>query len=630
MSKYISLITALLFSSRLLLAQLPVSALLPVAENLRQHANSIKREEDIVFEIKAHDKAYYKVHKLVTVLNESAKDELQFDCYADKFHSLEEATITLYDSYGKQVKKYHKKDLIFFNYGEGLVSDGKYYFLNIPASNYPVHIQMDYEIKYNGLLSYPAYWVQSINQSVMNSTFTVSVPASLDIRYKERGFKVAPAITNDDSKKVYKWAVSDMKALKYEDGSVSYESYFPGIILAPNKFELDGYGGDMTSWEKFGYWYGSLSKEAINLSTERKEFFREMVKHASDDREKAAIIYSYLQQNCRYVLITLGIGGFKPFEASFVDKKKYGDCKALSNYTQACLDAVGIKSHQALINASYNKEPVDPAFPSNNFNHVILCIPMAKDSVWLECTSNTNEFGVLGSFTENRNALLITGEGGKLVSTPKSIAFNNQFKTNISITLREDGSGNVKVNLITKGEFNNPFLMSDKKDEQKNYLVNTLGFLQPDDFLFTEVKSDNASYLVEMEIDKIPAFSAGNKQFLNPRVYKIWKSVLPNTEKRTQDYYFNSPFIKTDTTIYNLPAGFSLEALPETKELDFEYGSFTARYVYDQKKNQLITTARLELKQHKIPSSDYKNTKIFFDEVLSEFNTKIVIRKNEN
>ena len=130
MKKYILILTVLLFANSLIYSQLPVSALLPVAENLRQHANSIKREEDIIFEIKAHDKAYYKVHKLVTVLNESAKDELQFDCYADKFHSLEEATITLYDSYGKQVKKYHKKDLIFFNYGEGLVSDGKYYFLN--------------------------------------------------------------------------------------------------------------------------------------------------------------------------------------------------------------------------------------------------------------------------------------------------------------------------------------------------------------------------------------------------------------------------------------------------------------------------------------------------------------------
>lgn len=622
-------ITLLSCLTQLLYAQLPVTALLPVTDKLMQHANSIKREEEIIFDIKSKDKAYYRVHKLVTVLNSSARSELQFDSYADKFRSLEEATISVFDASGKMIKKYTKKEMFNFNDGEGLVSDGKYYYLNIPVNAYPVHILTDYEIKHNGLLSYPAYRVQSINQSVLQSSFTVTVPTALDIRFKQRKFNSSPDIKNDADKKTYKWTVHDMESLKYEEGSVSYESYFPGVIIAPNQFELDGYSGDMTSWEKFGLWYGSLSRNALNLPEDRKAFFRLLVKDAANDREKASVIYRYLQQNFRYVLITLGIGGFKPFEASFVDRKKYGDCKALSNYTQACLDAVGIRSHQALINAEYNKEPVDPDFPSNSFNHVILCIPFEKDSVWLECTSNTNEFGVLGSFTENRNALLITAEGGKLVATPKSKAVHNNFKTICRIQLREDGTGNVKAGLHSSGEYSTPFLLTDKKDDQKNYLVNSLGFLQPDDFIITQTDITGHAYELEMEIEKVPAFVAGNKFFLNPRIYKIWKSALPNTGNRMQDYYFPNPFVKTDTSIYQLPAGYELEALPETKELKFEYGSFISNYRYDRNNNQLITTAYLVLTQHKIPAKHYNNTKAFFDDVLAEFNTKIVIRKKE-
>ena len=622
-------ITLLSCLTQLLYAQLPVTALLPVTDKLMQHANSIKREEEIIFDIKSKDKAYYRVHKLVTVFNSSARSELQFDSYADKFRSLEEATISVFDASGKMIKKYTKKEMINFNDGEGLVSDGKYYYLNIPVNAYPVHILTDYEIKHNGLLSYPAYRVQSINQSVLQSSFTVTVPTALDIRFKQRKFNSSPDIKNDADKKTYKWTVHDMESLKYEEGSVSYESYFPGVIIAPNQFELDGYSGDMTSWEKFGLWYGSLSRNALNLPEDRKAFFRLLVKDAANDREKASVIYRYLQQNFRYVLITLGIGGFKPFEASFVDRKKYGDCKALSNYTQACLDAVGIRSHQALINAEYNKEPVDPDFPSNSFNHVILCIPFEKDSVWLECTSNTNEFGVLGSFTENRNALLITAEGGKLVATPKSKAVHNNFKTICRIQLREDGTGNVKAGLHSSGEYSTPFLLTDKKDDQKNYLVNTLGFLQPDDFIITQTDITGQAYELEMEIEKVPAFVAGNKFFLNPRIYKIWKSALPNTGNRMQDYYFPNPFVKTDTSIYQLPAGYELEALPETKELKFEYGSFISNYRYDRNNNQLITTAYLVLTQHKIPAKHYNDTKAFFDDVLAEFNTKIVIRKKE-
>ena len=626
--KVITLLTSFLIIGNVCLAQVS-NILLPVSESLKKNAHSVKREETIVFEIKAADKAYYNIHKLVTVLDESAKSELYFIEYTDKFHSLEEVKIVLFNNAGKEIKKYSKSDLVSFNAGEGLVSDGKVYLLDIPNSSYPVHVQMDYEIKYSGLLQYPSYRVQSINQSVEKSSFTVITPTNLDIRYKERNIHISPTISTDNKRKTYLWSTQNMNALRYEEGSVSYDSYYPGIIIAPNKFELDGYEGDMTSWQKFGEWYGSLSKKAMDLSPERKLFFQELVKGASDDRSKAAIIYKYLQQNCRYVLITLGIGGFKPFEASFVDKNKYGDCKALSNYTQACLAAIGIKSHQALINAEYNKEPVDPAFPANAFNHVILCVPLDKDSAWLECTSNTNEFAVLGSFTENRNALLITENGGKLVATPKSMARNNLFNTYCTVTLREDGSGNAKVKLLTKGEYKYPDLLTEKKDDQKNYLVNQLGFLQPDDFLISQKEQTSDEYLIELELEKIPAFSAGTKQFLSPRIYKIFQTVLPTSLNRTQDYYFHNPFIKNDTTVYLLPEGYTMEALPETKELNFEYGSFVSKYSYNKDKNELTTFAHLELNNYKIPVAAYANTKIFFDNVLAEYNSKIVIKKKD-
>jgi hypothetical protein len=75
------------------------------------------------------------------------------------------------------------------------------------------------------------------------------------------------------------------------------------------------------------------------------------------------------------------------------------------------------------------RNQVDPDFPENGFNHVILCVPDQKDSVWLECTSSSNEFNELGTFTENRYALLITDEGGALVPTPKSYSSSNTLSS---------------------------------------------------------------------------------------------------------------------------------------------------------------------------------------------------------
>jgi len=233
-------------------------------------------------------------------------------------------------------------------------------------------------------------------------------------------------------------------------------------------------------------------------------------------------------------------------------------------------------------------------------------VPMQKDSIWLECTSTTNDFGVLGNFTENRNALLITEDGGKLVPTPKSRATENVFSSNSTVNLKEDGSGTADVILNTTGEYRQQFLegfVEQIKDEQKDFIVNYLGFTQPDKFEVKYEKGNkNAPTYLKLEIEKIPDFSAGSKMFLNPRIYKLWRSSLPKTENRTQDFFFPHPLIKNDTTRYLLPEGFGPETLPKAKDLKFEYGSFSTTY-------------------------QFAATKKFFSDVLAEYSEKIVIKR---
>ncbi len=601
-----------------------------VPEYLKKNAYSVIREEQISLDVRSTDKAYYKVHRVITILNEAGEDELIFAQFADQFFSLEDAAISVFDARGKHLHKYSKSGLSQVAFGEGLVPEGKMYYIKIPVPAFPATISIDYEIKFNGILNYPDYKVQLPEQAVEHSVFSARVPADIDLRYKQKNCSIEPVTGIDGKYKTYTWEVKNLPALEYEEGSVSRESRYPRILLAPNKFELDGNAGDMSTWQQFGQWYGALAKNANHLSEERKQFFQAMVKDAAGDKEKIRFIYNYLQKNFRYVSIQLGIGGYKPFEADFVDNKKYGDCKALSNYTQACLNAVGIKSYQALINAEYNKEPVDPDFPRNSFNHVIICVPMEKDSVWLECTSATTDFGVLGNFTENRNALLITEDGGKLVATPKSKASENTFTSNSVINLNEDGSGTANIILNTTGEYRQEFLhsLADRvKDEQKKFLVNDLGFLQPDKFeiLFDRNNKPTAT-TVNMEIEKIPDFTAGTKLFLNPRIYKLWSYALPKAEHRTQDFYFQHPFIKTDTTTYKLPVGYGMETLPKSKEIKFEFGSFSATYFFNEEQKTIITTAKLVLNEYKIPVEKFPATKKFFTEVLAEYTEKIVIK----
>ena len=85
--------------------------------------------------------------------------------------------------------------------------------------------------------------------------------------------------------------------------------------------------------------------------------------------------------------------------------------------------------------------------------------------------------------------------------------------------------------------------------------------------------------------------------------------------------------IKTDTTTYRLPEGFGLETLPKSKELKFEYGSFSSTYRFDEQQKTIVTTARLVLNEYKIPVAKFSATKKFFNDVLAEYTEKIVVKR---
>jgi transglutaminase-like putative cysteine protease len=601
-----------------------------VSEPVKKNAHIITRYKNQVFEVFDIDKATLNIHDITTVVDAEGSSALNFGYHTSKFVVLDDVEIKVYDASGKQVNKYRKKDMYTRAVGDGLIDDGYYTSFKVPAPSYPCTIETKYEVKFKGTLFLPAFDIISPGEGVEISTYTARVPKDLDLRFKEKNISLKPEITEDAKTKTYKWTVRNLPPFEDEEGAMGDEYHFPAIELAPNKFSLYGVQGELSSWKNFGLWTYNLHKGLDELPEAKKAFFSDLVKNAVDDREKVKILYQYLQKNFRYVSIQLGIGGWKPFSADFTDNKKYGDCKGLSNYMKAALKAVGIKSYSALINSEVNGSPVDPSFPKNNFNHVILCVPQARDTIWLECTSDMAEFGVLGPSTENRNALLITEEGGILVPTPVSKPGQYQLKIVTTLALKEDGSGETQSVIKASGHFRTylEHYLTEKKDDQKVFLVRGLGFKQPNEFdLKKKEDQDMHTSQLNMWLEKIPEFVAGNKMFISPRLYKFLRDRLPKTEKRKLDFYFSNPFEHVDTTIIQLPAGFVMDALPTGKELSCAYATYTTRYWVNEEQKAIYSTAKLVLKQQRIPAASYAEVKKLFDEIQLDDAQRIVIKK---
>lgn len=629
------LFSAFIFSSNTYAQDIPKELYTAngIPDSLKDEANSIVRYLNNKVTIYGPGRAVIKQHKLITILNEKGdKDAIIVFPYNRKYDSFSDIDIRVYDEKGTQIKKYHKSDMYDGSAidDETMVTDERFLGLKHVVANYPTTIEISYEEDLNSFISLDDWRIQQLEQSVENETYTVTASDSVGFRYKLKNINLNTDKAKEGNLNIYTWNVKNLKALKKEEGSESW-NLLPRVVFGTNSFDCYGYAGNMNSWQNFGKWVYNLNKEVCTLSPQRIEEIKKMTDTIKTDKDKAAFLYKYMQQSMRYVSVQLGIGGYKPFDANFVDQKKYGDCKALSNYMYSLLKAVNIPAYWALVRAGANEHAADADFPNNSFNHEILCIPFKNDTTWLECTSSTQPFGKLGPFTENRNALLITEQGGKLVNTPKSTADDNLFTSEVNLAIDSDGSAKAHVKILSTGNYREDYigLAYLKTDDQKEYLMHMLNIRQPSVFDYSPVADEKGVKEVNLnlEYDKFCDIMAGNKQFYRPRVFDLCAFTVPIEEKRKSDYYYETPLKKTCVTTIALPANYIVETLPANQSLKFTYGDYQVTYTYDAAKNQVISTAKFNLTNQVIPAAKYTEMQQYLDAVAKAQNKKLVIRR---
>ncbi|ASU32573.1 Transglutaminase-like enzyme, putative cysteine protease [Mucilaginibacter xinganensis] len=610
--------------------ELYVAASIP--DSLKEEANAVVRYSMDDVEVKGPGHSVEKFHTIVTILNEKANSEAVISLpYNRKFSTVSSFEMIIYDAAGKQLKKYHKGDMYEHAAEDNvtLVTDDRLMLIGHTIASYPTTVEMVYEIDNSSLIDIDTWHIQQLEQAVQHSYYHIAISQTAGFRYLNKNTTIKPQKSTINGMDNYAWEVSNLKGYKLEEGAEKWR-VLPKIQFTSNAFEFYGVKGDFSSWQSFGNWIKALNADVCSLTPAREAEIRKMTDTIKTDKAKARFLYSYLQQNMRYVSIQLGIGGLKPFAATFVDQKKYGDCKALSNYMVALLKSVNIKAYYTIINAGANQEPAEDAFPSNRFNHIIVCVPFKGDTTWLECTSNTQPFGKLGSFTENRRGLLITEDGGRLVRTPRSTMDDNRFNSEVQIVLDADGGAKAKVKILGTGEYRSEYfgVESLKADEQKEFFQRVLNMKQPN---FFEIKpsgdKDGVKELnMELEYDKFCDVAAGNKQFYRPKVFDLWGVTVPVLEKRKSDYYFESPVQKACVTTIDLPAGFEVETLPANQSLKFAYGTYEISYLYDAAKNQVTSKASFKLTNQVIPAAKYTEFQQYMDAVAKAQNKKLVIR----
>ncbi|HAL82675.1 MAG TPA: hypothetical protein DCO83_10910 [Mucilaginibacter sp.] len=608
-----------------------------IPKELLPYASSVVRDKEETVEVQGLDNTIYHIKEAVTILNKNGDDQAHIEIEHDKSRVIKYVKGVVYNEFGKQTAKFSESDFDDNSAWDGfsLFTDTRVKHYSPSVIQYPYTIAYEYELRLKQTLGLPDWDpTPEIGTAVEKSTFTFSCKPDFNIRYKENNITSKVTISkNLAGLKTFTWQAENLKAIKNEPYSPYSKNYLSSVQIAPQNFSYYGIGGSFTNWSELGKWiYDKLVADRQVLPAETIEHIKDITKDIADPKLKAKKIYEYMQYKTHYISVQLGIGGIQPFLAADVDKQNYGDCKALVNYTQALLKAVNIDSYYCVVKSGRAFKVGMPAdFPDVEGDHIILCLPFKNDTTWADCTSQTNPFGYLGDFTDDRTVLACTPEGGKLMHTPKYTTENNLQSRKASFVINEAGELSGSMSTIFKGaEYDDrDYLLDEAKTErvkmlQKVYALNNM------DIESLDLKQDKSfdpstTETIKLRARDYASLTDGKYYFmLNPanRIEEPPRQV----RNRLNSVYINRGHTQLDEITYSVPAGYHLEKEPLNVAIDKPFGKFTATLTLTG--NKLLYKRHLQIIDGSYSKDTYQDLVDFYQSVVDADNYTVSLVKN--
>jgi len=608
-----------------------------IPSNLSKNANSVVRFKETNVVIENQKNMTIQVRSAVTVLNKFADDASELVVHYDKNTQIKNIKATVYDANGKVQLKVNKSKFDDYSAADGmsLFNDGRLkHYRHVPTV-YPYTFYYEFEIETKNT-AFISSWqpISNYNQSIQYNQFKIHFPEGLTLQTLENQME-AFTVEKKTTATARTYTLTNTPAISYEEMNPGLNKTTPTARFGLNKFHLEGYDGSAESWKDFGRWmYENLISSRLDLPESTKQRIQQMVKGVEDPVERAKIVYDYVQKKTRYISVQVGIGGWMPMLASEVDRLSYGDCKALTNYTKALMDAANVESYYTAVYAD-NKRDIEKDLISVQGNHVILYVPQPDRDIWLECTNQSVPFGYQGTFTADRTVLVLTPEGGELKHTGTYNTKENAQFTNASITLDSKGTIQGAVEIQTSGiQYDDHFYLekASKREIETHYKDNYWPYLNNltlEESTFTNDR-DSIRFNEKLVVNAVNYASfSGDRMLVNLNAFNRFSSIPKRYSNRKLDFDLPYGYYDVDTYTITYPEEYTLEGIPSNIDLTNQFGSYSMT-VEKLPNHQLKFTRELLLKQGQYEAEEYTAYRDFRRAIVKYDKAKIALLKSKS
>ncbi len=603
-----------------------------VPDSLKEGASSIVCLDRVEVELKSLTEATQKYTRVVAIYNKNAADAGWFSCACNKYTKLKSFKGTLYDKTGAFIREFDKSKLIMSEYSANLATDSYGYMLQIQGSSYPYFVEYEWELECkNGIRGFPAFDpIDDYRQSLMGAKYSISVPAEMGIAFK--AFNMPDSLIKE-TKTPERIGVSielkGVKAIVPEAFSGKLSAKRPRVMVAPRVFAFDKTRGDLSSWETLGNWVVGLVKDRDVLKDSEKAKIHAMTDTCATLRDKAKVLYEYLKDT-RYVNISLGIGGYQPAPAQKVAEWKFGDCKGLSNYMCAMLREVGMEAWNVTI--STEDETLHKDFPSfQQLNHMIACVVLPEDTIWLECTNPVLPFGYIHESIAGHDATVIDEKGSylvKLPSYPDSLSYTSKY---CEITYNPVATATLKVDECHTLEYYENALSKKnaKNADLVEYLRDLTGISDGvvENVVFDEYRTSTPSLKMSYSITgKRFGRRSGRRLFVPVNVFRSGRAKYTVSDsERKYSFVFVHEMVR-DTIVVNVPEGYAVESTPGDVEISTPYLDFNSTVSVEPGKVVIVQCKHFKKGEYtKELEAEFAEN---YNKMLDAYNDQIILRRS--
>lgn len=602
-----------------------------ISAALKNRAHAVIRDSKTVIDMRSANNVSISIQKTITVLNKNGDKYGTLGLFYDKNTSIKSAKGEIYDEFGRLVTKIslnNFKDESAVN-DFSLFEDSRVKYYMPQINSYPYTVVYSYEIRNKQNLIIPEWNpVPGFDVAVEKSSYQFVCNPTDEIRVHSRNYVGTPEEATLEKQKSWTWQIENVPAVRHEIYAPNPDTYFTSIKVAPKNFSYYNFKGAYEDWQGLGQLcYDYLLKDKRILSPETIQTIKKLVENDTDDKEKAKKIYDHFQKKTRYISVQIGIGGFQPIKASEVDRLGYGDCKALVNYMQALLEVADIPSYYCIVEAGDEKTDLIPSFASmEQGNHAILCLPLANDTTWLECTSQDAPFGYLGSFTDDRWVFAYTKDGGKMLKTPKFGAETSTQAREAMLTLSKNGKISGDLTTYFQGaQFDNHFSLIKKTPIEKERQLKHLYDINNIEFTSVDLAADNDIPLftekLGVNIENYGSVTDNRISFF-PNLFNVQRTI-PSVRNRSLSFEIKRGYTDIDSIYFTLDGEIVPIFLPKQVKIESKFGNY--ELIAKLVDGKLFYYRKLVIQDGVFPPEDYELYESFMQEVATNDKLRLTL-----